>query len=60
MEQLTQAELATLWEACALQVHALCLQADRAEHELERFHFTARAERLVAVEEKIKALMETP
>jgi hypothetical protein len=55
--KLTQCELATLLEACQLQVHDLCLKAERAQHEVERFHFTVRAERLVAVEEKIQAAM---
>jgi hypothetical protein len=45
LEQLTEAELAMVREACNLQVHFFRFRAERAEHAVEKLNLTVRAQR---------------
>jgi hypothetical protein len=57
MEQLTETDLTVLMQACDLQVRALRYGAERAEHEVEKLNFTARAERALSTQKKIAAAL---
>jgi hypothetical protein len=55
MDQLTRGDLARLLEACDLQVHSLRFRAKLAEEEVEKFHRTVRADRMLETRDKIQA-----
>jgi hypothetical protein len=57
MEQLTETDLTVLMQACDLQVRALRYGAERAEHEVEKLNFRARAERALSTQKKIAAAL---
>lgn len=59
MERLTETDLTMLSMACDLQVRVLREGAERAQHEVEKLNFTARAERAISTKKKIDAALSS-